>query len=86
MFYEQVENAFEQDIQSEEELQRDTETDTEAVSEQEIPVSYTEITEKINNWIKTDGYIRQGLTIRNCPKYFIPTVPIFPLISRLRIK
>lgn len=64
MFYEQVENAFEQDIQSEEELQRDTETDTEAVSEQEIPVSYTEITEKINNWIKTDGYIRQGLTIK----------------------
>jgi AraC-like DNA-binding protein len=64
MFYEQVENAFEQDIQSEEEPQRDTETDTEAVSEQEIPVSYTEITEKINNWIKTDGYIRQGLTIK----------------------
>lgn len=64
LFYEQVENAFEQDIRSEEELLTDTETCSEMVSEQEIPVSYTEIIEKVDNWIKTDGYVQQGLTIK----------------------
>ena len=64
MFYEQVENAFEQDIQSEEELLTDTETEPEIVSEEEIPVSYTEIIEKVDNWIKTDGYVQKGLTIK----------------------
>ena len=52
LFYEQVENAFEQDIQSEEELLTDTETEPEIVSEKEVPVSYTEIIEKVANWIK----------------------------------
>ena len=64
LFYEQVENAFEQDIQSEEELLADTETEPEIVSEKEVPVSYTEIIEKVTNWIKTDGYAQQGLTIK----------------------
>ena len=64
LFYEQVENAFEQDIQSEEELLTDTETEPEIVSEKEVPVSYTEIIEKVTNWIKTDGYVQQGLTIK----------------------
>ena len=64
LFYEQVENAFEQDIQSEEELLTDTETEPEIVSEEEVPVSYTEIIEKVDNWIKTDGYVQQGLTIK----------------------
>ena len=41
-----MENAFEQDIQSEEELLTDTETEPEIVSEKEVPVSYTEIIEK----------------------------------------
>ena len=64
LFYEQVENAFEQDIQSEEELLTDTETEPEIVSEKEVPVSYTGIIEKVTNWIKTDGYVQQGLTIK----------------------
>ena len=64
LFYEQVENAFEQDIQSEEELLTDTETEPKIVSEKEVPVSYTEIIEKVANWIKTDGYVQQGLTIK----------------------
>ena len=64
LFYEQVENAFEQDIQSEEELLTNSETEPEIVSEKEVPVSYTEIIEKVNNWIKTDGYVQQGLTIK----------------------
>ena len=64
LFYEQVENAFEQDIQSEEELLTDTETEPEIVSEEEVSVSYTEIIEKVDNWIKTDGYVQQGLTIK----------------------
>ena len=64
LFYEQVENAFEQDIQSEEELLTNSGTEPEMVSEEEIPVSYTEIIEKVDNWIKTDGYVQQGLTIK----------------------
>lgn len=64
LFYEQVENAFEQDIQSEEELLTNSGTEPEIVSEEEIPVSYTGIIEKVDNWIKTDGYVKQGLTIK----------------------
>ena len=64
LFYEQVENAFEQDIQSEEELLTNSGTEPEMVSEEEIPVSYTGIIEKVDNWIKTDGYVKQGLTIK----------------------
>lgn len=68
LFYEQVENAFEQDIQSEEELLTDTETEPEIVSEKEVPESYTEFIEKVDNWIKTDGYVQQGLTIKELSK------------------
>lgn len=64
LFYEQVENAFEQDIQSEEELLTNSGTEPEMVSEEEIPVSYTGIIEKVDNWIKADGYVKQGLTIK----------------------
>ena len=64
LFYEQVENAFEQDIQSEEELLTNSGTEPEMVSEEETPVSYTGIIEKVANWIKTDGYVQQGLTIK----------------------
>lgn len=64
LFYEQVENAFEQDIQSEEELLTNSETEHEIVSEKEVPRSYTEFIERVDNWIKTDGYIQQGLTIK----------------------
>lgn len=64
LFYEQVENAFEQDIQSEEELLTNSGTEPEMVSEEEIPVSYTGIIEKVDNWIKTNGYVKQGLTIK----------------------
>lgn len=64
LFYEQVENAFEQDIQSEEELLTNSGIEPEIVSEEEVSVSYTEIIEKVDNWIKTDGYVQQGLTIK----------------------
>ena len=64
LFYEQVENAFEQDIQSEEELLTNSETEHEIVSEKEVPKSYTEFIERVDNWIKTEGYVQQGLTIK----------------------
>lgn len=64
LFYEQVENAFEQDIQSEEELLTNSETEHEIISEKEVPKSYTEFIERVDNWIKTDGYVQQGLTIK----------------------
>ena len=63
LFYEQVENAFEQDRQSEEELLTNSGIESEMVSE-EVSGSYTEFTEKVDNWIKTDGYVQQGLTIK----------------------
>ena len=63
LFYEQVENAFEQDIQSEEELLTNSGIEPEMVSE-EVPESYTEFIERVDNWIKTDGYVQQGLTIK----------------------
>ena len=33
-------------------------------TEKEVPRSYTEFIEKVENWIKTDGYVQQGLTIK----------------------
>ena len=67
LFYEQVENAFEQDMQSEEELLTNLGIEPEMVSE-EVPGSYTEFIEKVGNWIKTDGYVQQGLTIKELSK------------------
>ena len=67
LFYEQVENAFEQDIQSEEELLTTSGIEPEMVSE-EVPESYTEFIEKVDNWIKTDGYVQQGHTIKELSK------------------
>lgn len=64
LFYEQVEKAFEQDIQSEEELLTNSETEHGIVFEKEVPRSYTEFIERVDNWIKTDGYVQQGLTIK----------------------
>ena len=66
LFYEQVENAFEQDIQSEQELLTNSGTEPEMVSDEEVPVSYTEFIEKVDNWIKTDGYVQQGM-LSNSP-------------------
>ena len=67
LFYEQVENAFVQDIQSEEELLSNSGIEPEMVSE-EVLGSYTEFIEKVDNWIKTDGYVQQGLTIKELSK------------------
>ena len=67
LFYEQVENAFEQDMQSDEELLTNSGIEPEMVSE-EVPGSYTEFIEKVDNWIKTDGYVQQGLTIKELSK------------------
>ena len=67
LFYEQVENAFEQDMQSDEELLTNSGIEPEMVSE-EVPESYTEFIEKVDNWIKTDGYVQQGLTIKELSK------------------
>ena len=64
LFYEQVENAFEQDMQSEEELLTNSEAAPEMVPDEEVPVSYTEFVVKVDKWIKTDGYVQQGLTIK----------------------
>ena len=63
LFYEQVENAMEDGMTSEEEDLCDTHkpgTGTEAG----YPSFHAEIAKKIKGWIDADGYIRPGLTIK----------------------
>lgn len=64
LFYEQVENAFEQDVPSEKEARTLPEADAEKKDEPELPVSYAEIVERMDRWIETSGYIQPGLTIK----------------------
>ena len=63
LFYEQVENAMEDGITSEEENLCGT-TNQEQEQKQETPFYHAEIEKKIKGWIDTDGYIRPGLTIK----------------------
>ena len=64
LFYEQVENAFEQDVPSENEFLAEPEADAEEKDEPGVPVPYSEMVEKVECWIRTDGYVQPGLTIR----------------------
>ena len=63
LFYEQVENAMEDGITSEEENLCDT-TNQKQEQKQEAPFYHAEIEKRIKGWIDTDGYIRPGLTIK----------------------
>ena len=63
LFYEQVENAMEDGITSEEENLCNT-TNQKQEQKQETPFYHAEIEKKIKGWIDTDGYIRPGLTIK----------------------
>ena len=63
LFYEQVENAMEDGITSEDENLCGT-TNQEQEQKQETPFYHAEIEKKIKGWIDTDGYIRPGLTIK----------------------
>lgn len=63
LFYEQVENAMENGITSEDENLCGT-TNQKQEQKQETPFYHAEIEKKIKGWIDTDGYIRPGLTIK----------------------
>ena len=63
LFYEQVENAMEDGMTSEEEDLCDT-TNREQAQRQDTPFFHAEIAKKIKGWIDADGYIRPGLTIK----------------------
>ena len=63
LFYEQVENAMEDGITSEDENLCGT-TNQKQEQKQETPFYHAEIEKKIKGWIDTDGYIRPGLTIK----------------------
>lgn len=63
LFYEQVENAMEDGITSENENLCGT-TNQKQEQKQETPFYHAEIEKKIKSWIDTDGYIRPGLTIK----------------------
>lgn len=63
LFYEQVENAMEDGMTSEDENLCGT-TNQKQEQKQETPFYHAEIEKKIKGWIDTDGYIRPGLTIK----------------------
>ena len=63
LFYEQVENAMEDGITSEDENLCGT-TNQKQEQKQETPFYHAEIEKKIKGWIDTDGYIRPDLTIK----------------------
>lgn len=63
LFYEQVENAMENGMTSEDENLCGT-TNQKQEQKQETPFYHAEIEKKIKGWIDTDGYIRPGLTIK----------------------
>ena len=63
LFYEQVENAMEDGITSEDENLCGT-TNQKQEQKQGTPFYHAEIEKKIKGWIDTDGYIRPGLTIK----------------------
>ena len=63
LFYEQVENAMEDGITSEDENLCGN-TNQKQEQKQETPFYHAEIEKKIKGWIDTDGYIRPGLTIK----------------------
>ena len=63
LFYEQVENAMEDGMTSEEEDLCDT-TNREQAQRQDTPFFHAEMAKKIKGWIDADGYIRPGLTIK----------------------
>jgi len=62
LFYEQVENAMEDGMTSEEEDPCDTKL--EQIQKLENPSYRSEMAEKINGWIDAEGYIQSGLTIK----------------------
>lgn len=57
LFYEQVEQAFEQEMPSEGET-------PEATAGGELPACYAGIEEKLSVWIKEGGYLTKGLTLK----------------------
>lgn len=62
LFYEQVENAMESEISSEEENRCNQKP--EQTQEPDAPLYHAEIANGIKEWISTDGYVRPGLTIK----------------------
>ena len=63
LFYEQVESVMESEVISEEEILCDTNPEvTQETGTQ--PSYYTEMAERIKEWVGKDGYVRPGLTIK----------------------
>ena len=63
LFYEQVESVMESEVISEEEILCDINPEvTQETGTQ--PSYYTEMAERIKEWVGKDGYVRPGLTIK----------------------
>lgn len=63
LFYEQVESVMESEVTSEEEILCDT-TPEVAQETGTQPSYYTEMAERIKEWVGKDGYVLPGLTIK----------------------
>ena len=69
LFYEQVESVMESEVTSEEEILCDTNPEvTQETGTQ--PSYYTEMAERIKEWVGKDGYVRPGLTIKELSDIF----------------
>lgn len=65
LFYEQVEIAFEQEMPSESAgTLLNAEEGRNKAAGQETPACYPEIAEKVSRWVKEEGYVRPGLTLK----------------------
>lgn len=63
LFFEQVEKAMEEEIVSEEDTPTEELQLKGADGNDNYPAYYTDIVERVREWMKTDGYLRPGLTI-----------------------
>lgn len=64
LFYEKVESAFETEISSEEDIMcavKSVEPEKEVA---DVPLFYTVMASKVNEWIACDGYLTPGVTIK----------------------
>ncbi len=64
LFYEQVESAMESEMTSEDNIICDSKQC------QTIPAYHNEISKEVEKWIKYDGYIKTGLTIKELSEIF----------------
>lgn len=62
LFYEKVENVMESEVASEDDILCDA--DAGEICSDDLPTCHTDIADNIKKWIENEGYLIQGLTIK----------------------